>query len=87
MRELPAALFVVDTRHEHTAVREARRLKIPVVGLCGSDCDIRECAYPIVANDAARASVEFFIREIAGAYREGKRGGGSVPGTGAAEAA
>ena len=56
MADLPAALFVIDTRHEHTAVEEANQLRIPVVGLSSSDCDFSRVQYPIPGNDdAARA--------------------------------
>lgn len=73
MERLPGALFVVDSKKEYIAVNEARDAGIPVVALCGSDCDVSVINYPIVANDAAIASVEYFTRAIAAAYEEGKR--------------
>jgi small subunit ribosomal protein S2 len=57
MTELPAAMFVVDTRHEDTAVREAKQLRIPVIGLSSSDCDFALVKYPIPANDTSVRSV------------------------------
>ena len=72
LKDLPKALFVVDAKREHIAVEEANKMKIPVVSLCNSDCDIRDVAYPIVANDGSVASVTFFINEIAKAYAKGK---------------
>ena len=70
MRQKPAALFIVDPREEHTAVREARRLGIPIVALVGSDNDLSPITYPIVGNDASRSSIEFFVAEIVRAYGE-----------------
>ncbi len=71
LKSLPAALFIIDPRKEATAVREAQRLHIPVIALCGSDCDIRDVEYPITGNDSSRGSIEFFVSEIVGAYRAG----------------
>lgn len=73
MRELPSALFIVDSRKEHSAIEEARKKRISTVSLSGSDCDIKAIDYPILANDASPASVKFFVGEIAAAYREGKQ--------------
>ncbi len=73
MPELPAALFVVDTRHEATAVQEANQLKIPVVGLASSDCDFSLVRYPIPGNDTSVRSVSFVAKEIADAYQAGKK--------------
>lgn len=73
LRELPAAVFVVDTRHEHTAVREANQMKIPVIGLASSDCDFSLVKFPIPANDTSVKSVRFVTEAIADAYQEGKK--------------
>jgi len=73
MNNLPAALFVIDSKKEHIAVAEAREKKIPVIALTGSDCDISVINYPIPANDSSVASIEFFARKIAEAYTEGKK--------------
>ncbi len=73
MTDLPAAMFVVDTRHENTAVKEANQLGIPVVGLASSDCDFSLVQYPIPANDTSIRSIRFFSDAIAEAYSEGKR--------------
>jgi len=72
VRATPAAIFVVDPRHEHTAVREANRLKIQVIALSGTDCDISNVTYPIIANDSAKKSISFVVEAIAQAYREGR---------------
>jgi small subunit ribosomal protein S2 len=73
MTEIPNALFVVDTKKENTAVREARQKGIPVIGLLNSDTNLTDIDYPIVANDATRASIKFFVDEIVKAYRDGIR--------------
>ncbi len=72
MSALPAALFVVDSKREHIAVAEATQLKIPIIALVNSDCDLSEIAYPIPGNDSSRSSIEFFVHEIVSAYRDGK---------------
>ena len=73
VRDLPAALFVVDTRHEKTAVQEANQLNIPVIGLSSSDCDFALVQYPIPANDTSVKSVRLIVDEMAEAYTKGKR--------------
>ncbi len=57
MRRLPGAIFVVDTKKEHTAVLEANRLEIPVVALADTNTDPDEMDYPIPANDDAIRAV------------------------------
>lgn len=74
MDHLPAALVVVDTRREDNAVKEARGLGIPVVGIANSDCDRSLVSHPVVGNDATRESVTFFLGEIARAFHEGRAG-------------
>ena len=73
MRELPGALFVIDPRHEQTAVREANQLKIPIVALASSDCDFSQIRYPIPGNDTAHKSIHFIIEQIAEACMAGRR--------------
>lgn len=71
LERLPKALFVVDSRREHIAVREANNLGIPVIALCSSDCDISIVQYPIPGNDASVASIKHFVDEIVASYKEG----------------
>lgn len=73
MADLPGALFVIDSRHEDTAVKEANQLGIPVVGLASSDCDFSLVQYPIPANDTSVRSISFIAEVIAEAYQGGKR--------------
>ena len=72
MKQKPAAIFVVDSKHEKIAVKEAKRSGIPVISLSGSDCDIKEIDYPIPANDASRSSISFFVNKIVDAYNGAK---------------
>lgn len=73
MTDLPSALFVVDTRHENTAVQEANQLGIPVIGLLSSDCDYSLVQYPVPANDAAVRTIKYVADAIAAAYTAGKK--------------
>ena len=73
MRRLPAAIFVVDTRKEHTAVLEARRLEIPVIALADTNCDPDEMDYPIPSNDDAIRAVRLLCQKIADAALDGRR--------------
>ena len=73
LRDLPGALFIVDTRHEDTVVREAKQMHVPVVALASSDCDFSLIQYPIPANDTSVRSVRFIVEQVADAYVEGKK--------------
>jgi len=73
IEKIPEALFVIDPRKEHLAIREAQKKDIPVVALASSDCDIEKIDYPIVANDSAPASIRYFTEQIAEAYNKGKK--------------
>jgi small subunit ribosomal protein S2 len=72
MGEQPAMLFVVDTKKEANAVKEARKLKIPIIGLIDTNADPNEVDYPIPANDDAMRAIGLFCRMIADACLEGK---------------
>ena len=72
MKDLPKALIVADAKKEIIAVTEAKKMNIPVIALCGTDCDISNINYPIVANDASVASIAFFMTELAKAYQKAK---------------
>ncbi len=69
MVKRPDAVFIVDTRKEHIAQTEANMVKIPVIGLSNTDCDFSDIDYPIVANDASKTSVQFFVDKIVEAYK------------------
>lgn len=71
MKTTPGALFVVDSKEESIAVTEALQMKIPVIGLSNSDCDLKVLDYPIPGNDSAKASISYFVGKVSDAYREG----------------
>jgi small subunit ribosomal protein S2 len=74
MRSLPGALFVVDLKTEHIAVREARKLGIPIVGLVDTNCDPEEVDYVIPGNDDAIRAIKLIASVIADAVIEAKEG-------------
>ena len=73
MKRLPNALFVVDINEDSTAVREARRMKIPVVALCGTNSNADLINYLIPANDDALPAVRYMVGRIGEAMEEGIR--------------
>jgi small subunit ribosomal protein S2 len=78
MNELPGAVFIVDTKREIIAVAEARRLRIPVIGLVDTNCDPDDADYVIPGNDDAIRSVSLITRVIADAAAEGRIASGWV---------
>lgn len=61
---LPGAIVIVDARKEMMCVEEAKRMRIPVVALANTDCDINDIEYPIVCNDGAPISVRTFLEAL-----------------------
>ena len=74
MRDLPAAMFVVDPRKEKNAIAEAHKLGIPVIAIVDTNCDPEEADYPIPGNDDAIRAVKFIVSTIGNAILEGKQG-------------
>src|ERR687892_628298 len=72
MARLPDALFVVDTRKEKIAVDEARKLKIPVIGIVDTNCDPDEVDYVIPGNDDALRAIRLFASKVADAVIAGR---------------
>ena len=72
MSRLPDAVFIVDTRHEQIAVDEARKLKIPVIGVVDTNCDPDQVEYVIPGNDDALRSIRLFAAGIADAVMAGR---------------
>lgn len=64
LKRLPDILFIVDVEAHATAVREARRLKIPIVAILDTDDDPALVDYPIFANDHAKLSIEWVVEKI-----------------------
>jgi ribosomal protein S2 len=71
MSRVPSAVWVVDTKKEHIAVSEARKLGIPVVAILDTNCDPDEVTYPIPGNDDAIRSVSLLTRVVADAVADG----------------
>lgn len=72
LERLPHHLLIVDPRHDAIAVREARELGIPVIGISSSDGNLSHVTHPVVVNDTLRASVALVLKELTEAYAKGK---------------
>jgi small subunit ribosomal protein S2 len=80
MAKIPSAVWIIDTKKEHIAVGEARKLGIPVIAVLDTNCDPDEVDFPIPGNDDAIRSVALLTRVIADGVAEGlvaRAGGGS----------
>lgn len=77
MGRTPSAVWIVDTKKEHLAVDEAKKLGIPIVAILDTNCDPDDVTYPIPGNDDAIRSVSVLTRVVADAVAEGlvARGG------------
>lgn len=71
LTRLPAALFIVDTKKEHIAVAEAKKLGIPVFAICDTNCNPEEVDFPIPANDDAFKSINVIVNAVGDAIQEG----------------
>ena len=80
MAKTPQAVWIVDTKKEHLAVDEARKLRIPVIGILDTNCDPDEVDFAIPGNDDAIRSVSLLTRVLADAVAEGlvSRSGGQT---------
>ncbi len=87
MGRTPAAVWIVDTKKEHLAVQEAKKLNIPIIAILDTNCDPDDVDFPIPGNDDAIRSVTLLTRVLADAVAEGllSRGGAKsgdeAPGT------
>ena len=72
MTELPSAIFIVDTKKEHNAVLEAKRLGIPVIAIVDTNCDPDDADLIIPGNDDAIRSIKLITSKLADAVAEGK---------------
>ena len=70
----PDVVFVIDPKKEHIAVTEAKKMKLPIIALLNTDCNLKQVQYPIVANDASVSSISFFLTKIKEAYTKGQSG-------------
>ncbi|WKV16457.1 30S ribosomal protein S2 [Janibacter limosus] len=88
MAKVPSAVWIVDTKKEHLAVDEARKLGLPVIAILDTNCDPDEVDYKIPGNDDAIRSVTLLTRVVADAVADGlmSRGGGNANAGASAEA-
>jgi small subunit ribosomal protein S2 len=63
LQGMPSALFVIDTKTEQIAVKEAQQLNIPVIGIVDSNASLQGISYVIPANDDSVKAIEFFLKE------------------------
>jgi len=73
MERMPKAMIVVDTKKEETAIREAKRLLIPVIGLIDTNSDPGLITYPIPGNDDATKSISLIISLLSDTILEGRK--------------
>jgi len=74
MKQIPDAMFIVDPRKERIAVAEARKLNIPIIAMCDTNCDPDEIDYVIPSNDDAIRAVKLITARLADAVIEGRQG-------------
>jgi small subunit ribosomal protein S2 len=74
MERMPGVMFIIDTRREHIAVKEARKLGVKTIALIDTDGDPDLIDLPIPGNDDAMRAIELIVRELADAVIEGKSG-------------
>jgi len=72
MKKIPEALFIIDTKKEHIAVREAKKLNIPIVAVVDTNCDPSNADIIIPSNDDAIRAIKLFTSKVADACLEGK---------------
>ena len=72
MRRLPDLLIIVDAHYEDTAIKEARRLDIPIIAIVDSNTDPNRVTYPIPANDDSMRTINIIISALADAVLEAK---------------
>jgi small subunit ribosomal protein S2 len=74
MERMPGLMFIIDTRREHIAVKEAKKLGVKTIALIDTDSDPDLIDLPIPGNDDAMKAIEIVVRELADAAIEGKAG-------------
>src|SRR5436189_6261496 len=74
MARMPGLMFIIDTRREHIAVKEARKLGVKTIALIDTDSDPDLIDLPIPGNDDAMRAIEIIVRELADSVIDGKTG-------------
>ncbi len=73
MERMPGVMFIIDTRREHIAVKEAKKLGVPTIALIDTDSDPDLIDLPIPGNDDAMRAIEIILKELADSVIEGKQ--------------
>ena len=73
LNRLPDAVFVVDCQKEDNAVREAKKMGVPIVAICDTNCDPEALDFPIPGNDDAVKAIRLITKAMADAYLEGRQ--------------
>ena len=68
LTKMPDAVVVVDSKKEHIAIAEARKVGVPVIALGNTDCSIRAISYPIIANDSSASSIRAVLAILKDAF-------------------
>lgn len=68
LTKMPDAVVIVDTKKEHIAIAEARKVGVPVVSIGNTDCSIRGISYPIIANDSSASSIKALLAILRDAF-------------------
>ncbi len=72
LSRIPDLMVVVDPRHDNIAVKEARNMKVPIIGIMSSDCDVSLVNYPVLVNDSLKGSVTTVLEELTSALATGQ---------------
>jgi small subunit ribosomal protein S2 len=80
MERIPGVMFIIDTRREHIAVKEAKKLGVKTIALIDTDSDPDLIDLPIPGNDDAMRAIEVIVKELADAVIDGKSGRGADKG-------
>ena len=70
----PDVVFIIDPKKEQIALTEAKKMKLPIIALLNTDCNLKQVQYPIIANDASVSSITYFLSKIKEAYINGSNG-------------
>ncbi|MEK7575468.1 MAG: 30S ribosomal protein S2 [Patescibacteria group bacterium] len=70
---LPQAMVIIDPCEERISAEEAKKNSVPVVALVNSDCNPKSVDYPVPGNDSSSSSIDYFLKEISSAYKEGEK--------------
>jgi small subunit ribosomal protein S2 len=71
LKSIPKLLVIIDPKKEQIAVKEAQRMHVPIVALCGSDTNLHEIDRAIPGNDASRQTINYVLAEISKAWKQG----------------